>query len=545
MAKSKRVAVAVITAALLMNMSTVALASGETFTDIQAGGGGGDGPSIVQQTEDGYSSITIYDGIQDVEASLYTGGLQSNITITPYTAPKFYPYSITNVSEGDYTLVVKSYEVSADVDPQELVESRVVRDGLAYTPRDILQKKLDGDTDTKESRLSVSVSVDSSDITKAIAAIKAREGESKEYDQGDGYSGSLTLDPASVIVESSGTSSYSYAITDTREYAGLERNDPSLVSKTVTKNGVTLNLVGVDFVPMGSSVSGNEIVQTYKAVASYSGTGVGSKATGYTATATYSGTVQKQVAGDYIYSIVYVPVEANMLLEEIEAIRNPVILDEDGNPIVEDETSEKKPVVVNKAILGAIGFLLLAIMGGIFVFVRSKREEDDSPYSANLSSGVFTASDVYTDETLGGDFDEESITTADEDDDDLDDDVSFSEVEGEVIEQEPEDDIKILSATGVTTDDGDDLSEEDAEIVIDLDDNHDRQEPVEDDGEDNNHQPYPSQQQGEEHDIISTEVYANSSPDTFDTSFVLGDDSDLNDLFDSQSKALEDVNDEQ
>ena len=117
------------------------------------------------------------------------------------------------------------------------------------------------------------------------------------------------MEPNSIECEVSGTSSYSYPIIEKREYTGLNRNDPSLIEKSINKNGATLTLSDISWVPMGSTISGESIVSTYKAVATYSGTGYGSKADGYIVTAEYRGTVTKEVSGDYIYSIIYAPVE--------------------------------------------------------------------------------------------------------------------------------------------------------------------------------------------------------------------------------------------
>lgn len=71
-----------------------------------------------------------------------------------------------------------------------------------------------------------------------------------EYDQ-DGYKGQLALQADSIYTEAAEKSSYSYPVTDTKEYTGMERNDPYGIPKTAVKNGVTLELADIDWTPMG------------------------------------------------------------------------------------------------------------------------------------------------------------------------------------------------------------------------------------------------------------------------------------------------------
>lgn len=314
MARAKRKIGAAAAAFLIaMSMSVTAFAA-ENYTPPEDTGQGGT-PTLVQQNGDGYSSITIYDGVTEVEPPQYTGEMTSDISeVGKPKLPRYYPFEITNVDERGTWLVVKSYEVPADVDPQtDLVEQDVYREGKLYEARDILQKKTPGSTDSREASKSVTITSASKDKT----AILKQLDEQTFYSEG-GYEGYLTLDQNSIKSEVSGTSGYSYPITEKKEYTGLTRNDPSLIEKSIVKNGVTLNLGDVNWMSMGSTVSGDSIVSTYKAVATYSGTAYGSKADGYIVTAEYKGTVTKEVAGDYIYSIIYAPAAEKPQQEETQ-----------------------------------------------------------------------------------------------------------------------------------------------------------------------------------------------------------------------------------
>ena len=103
-----------------------------------------------------------------------------------------------------------------------------------------------------------------------------------------------------------------YTLKDVREFSGLDRNDPYYIPKTSQKNGVTLQLADVQWTPMASAAENSEVPSLFRATATYTGTGWGSKASGYLAAASYSGEVTKTESGDQMISIVYeeIPAEA-------------------------------------------------------------------------------------------------------------------------------------------------------------------------------------------------------------------------------------------
>lgn len=409
MANAKRFAAGVVTAAMLAYTALPAYAMTVDFSQVTAAESSGteqsgedgyasitppgeaNGPSLIQQNDDGYNSITIYDGVHEVENPQYTGNAQGSV-LSAVSSLKYYPFEITNVKEEDIMLVVKSFEVPAGTNPQELVEPGIIRKNKQYIARDILEKKLQGSNDEKEASTDVTVSVDSKDKDKAIAAIKAQMGETKAYDSG-GYSGTLHLDPDSITFEQSGTTSYSYQVTDTREYTGLERNDPSLISKTITKNGVTLNMQDVEWVSMGSTVSGDSIVQTYKAVVSYSGTANGTKASGYTAKAIYRGMVSKETHGGYIYSIIYAPYDTTTF-----AIDTPdnALTDAD---VAASKSGQSNPLSFPAipswliySVLGVLATILLLISGACGLKALKKRKIQ-SRSNTDKSLPVFLANE--------------------------------------------------------------------------------------------------------------------------------------------------------
>ena len=109
------------------------------------------------------------------------------------------------------------------------------------------------------------------------------------------------------------TTSYSYTLKDTREYTGLDRNDPYYIPKSAEKNGVTLTLADVQWIPMASAGDNSEVPSLYKATAVYTGTAWGSKADGYLVTASYTGEATKTEEGQKMVSIVYEEIPAASL----------------------------------------------------------------------------------------------------------------------------------------------------------------------------------------------------------------------------------------
>jgi hypothetical protein len=140
-----------------------------------------------------------------------------------------------------------------------------------------------------------------------------------EYTSVDGFVGILTLDVASIKVETAGTKTSSYTTTITREYPHLSSNDSSLVPKTVEEKGKTYTLAGVDW-RVGNTVTVDYDTQPeyYTAVASYTATGTSTTVTGYVTTAVYNGALAKLSQGRTVYTAYFEGKEIRNPLEMIE-----------------------------------------------------------------------------------------------------------------------------------------------------------------------------------------------------------------------------------
>lgn len=221
--------------------------------------------------------------------------------------PKFLPLDITAKTEDGVKLLVKTYEVSGDVEPEDLVESGLEQNGVEYRLRDILHEALPGSSEKRTESQLVTLSSDS-DIQADILPLLP---EYLEYDEG-GYTGRLTLEAETISTEVESSGTYSYTISGSRDFYGLERNDPYYIPKTITQNGAVLSLADIKWTPGGSE---NEQSPTYSATATYTGKASGSKPNGYLVTARYSGIVERPVAGNIRYSLIYEAIPAPILPE--------------------------------------------------------------------------------------------------------------------------------------------------------------------------------------------------------------------------------------
>ncbi len=231
----------------------------------------------------------------------------------------FLPNDVQRQEEDGYKILRKTFVVDADVTPSELIEQNIMWHGCAYQYLDILKEEMPGTTETKTVRKTVQVT----SKTKERASILAAQEPTLSYSE-DGYEGKLELDEANLVIEDGDKQSYSYTVTDTKEYTGLASNDPYLVPKTVQKNGVSLSLSNLQWTPVGVQQDGSGLPASYAATAQYSGKAWGSKITGYSVTLLYSGEVKKTVPGKIKYTLIYEEVKPEPdMSAQTDAVQEP------------------------------------------------------------------------------------------------------------------------------------------------------------------------------------------------------------------------------
>ena len=220
--------------------------------------------------------------------------------------------------------IVKLYDAPPGYAPERLKEADFEKQGVRYHATDVLRVREIYKEERKLAAQTVTVSHENKDAAPLTPIL--------DYEL-DGFTGQLRLDYSSVSTTPSGTNRYSYQVTDTREIAGLARNDTYAIPKTAQKNGVSLSLADVAWTSMGGS---------YTALATYTGTGYGSHAAGYTTTASYVGEVRRETLESVTWQVVY-----------------------EGEPVPESPLGAY-------AFLGAVAFLA---GGAVFLTIWSRRRK--------------------------------------------------------------------------------------------------------------------------------------------------------------------------
>ena len=252
-------------------------------------------PQAVMVGGDGGTTISITDITPREENEEDSGNETKSYTINNY-----YPVAVQTTEEGGVRLLVKTFLVPQGADPQTLIEEDLTRRGVAYEVTDILRRELAGEVEQKAVSRTVTLDAETDKMEDILPLLKS----TMDYRE-DGFSGTLALDKSSVQTKAAGTSSYAYPLKEIKEFSNLDRNDLAYIPKTATKNGVTLSLADVEWIPMASGTDNSDVPSLFKAEATYTGTAWGSKADGYTVAADYTGEVSRETEGQVMYSIVY------------------------------------------------------------------------------------------------------------------------------------------------------------------------------------------------------------------------------------------------
>jgi len=210
---------------------------------------------------------------------------------------QLYPIDVAENTENGVRRIVKSYELNADENPQDIPRGSFSYGGYEYTLTDVVKLKM-VELETRDHKETVTISTE----TKELEQILPLLAPTIEFEAEDGFAGTLTLDLLSVKVGVAGTKTSSYTMTVTREYPRLSSNDTSLVPKTVTENGKTYTLASVEWLGGNTvAVDYDELAEYYTAVAAYTATGTSTKVTGYVTTAEYGGILSRITQGATIY----------------------------------------------------------------------------------------------------------------------------------------------------------------------------------------------------------------------------------------------------
>lgn len=209
----------------------------------------------------------------------------------PVRSAALYPTDVVETVEGGNRRLEKVYLLTAADNPANIPTEDFEREGYRYTLLDVTRQDYT-ESETREHTETVTLDSDTKDMNQIMPQLAA----TREATTEDGFTGTLTLDTASVQVETAGYGSSSRTVTATRSYPNLSDADASLLPKTITDSGRTLTLADVQWQEAGGF---------YNATASYTGTATSRYATGYTISATYTGEVVKTIGGEMIYTAVF------------------------------------------------------------------------------------------------------------------------------------------------------------------------------------------------------------------------------------------------
>ena len=217
------------------------------------------------------------------------------------SAACYYPIEVESYTAGDFDQprVRKVYQLSLSDDPAGIPTEDFEEYGMTFHLMEMTRKTEVG-VDTHPLPKRVTTDSKTGDLGEILPQLAA----TREVTTEDGFTGILTLDTSSITVEAAGYGSSSRTVTATRTYPNLSDADLSLVPKTVTEGGKTLNLADVKW-SSTTDTEGEDVVTRYTATASYTGSVSSRYVTGYTVTADYTGEVAKTSCEVVIYTAIF------------------------------------------------------------------------------------------------------------------------------------------------------------------------------------------------------------------------------------------------
>jgi hypothetical protein len=296
---------------------------------------------------------------------------------------------------------VKTYALRPDEDPADIPREDFERGGWRFELTDILRRET-ANAETREHTEKISLNTDTKELEKILPLLAP----TMEYKADDGFVGVLSLDVASISVETAGMKTSSYTMSVTREYPRLSSNDTSLIPKTVEEKGKTYTLAGVDWRAGNTeTVDYDALPEYYTAYATYTATGTSTKVTGYVTTAVYSGTLARLSRGETIYSAYFLGVEIVTPLEFVSPGAAPItetpgaessettVPTEAPDPTATPTSADNSESVgSNTALYGIVAILVILLAGAVYIIIwrkphNEKTDYPDSGASADADGG--------------------------------------------------------------------------------------------------------------------------------------------------------------
>ncbi|GHU36001.1 hypothetical protein FACS1894105_05650 [Clostridia bacterium] len=328
-----------------------------------------------------------------------------------------YPVRVSETFDNGVRQIIKTYELSANEKPKDIPREDFEQSSWKYTLTDIVMKET-AKTETRRHIETVTLNTDTNEPEKIITLL----GSTKEYKSADNFAGILTLDVTGIKTVAAGTKTTSYEMKVTREYPHLSANDSSLVPKTVTDNGKTYTLAGIDW-KAGNyiTVDYEQVPEYYTANAVYTATVTSTKVTGYITTAEYCGTIAKISQGKTIYTAYFTGEEirtplATEALTPAESETTEPATEIPAEPVTEPTASSETTIEVTETLItelvsgedesttdtiillyGIIAVLVLFIAATTFILTYRRKTHNDETDKSDTA-----ADDSGSDDDSGG-----------------------------------------------------------------------------------------------------------------------------------------------
>lgn len=211
----------------------------------------------------------------------------------------------SNVStENGKLLVTKIYELPAEIDRKDVIKQSYIEGDYEYVKIDIEETDIK-DIDKIDISDTKTISTNTSNRNSVLGLFEY----TLSYLDDDGYSGELQRQDDTLSIVTTSTTTKWYTLNDTKYYYRLPNKDISNINKSISKDGITLNLIDIEWINTNNdNVNSNAdtaVGSLYTCKADYSGKYSKKIATGFSATVNYSGYAEKEVVIGKLVKVKY------------------------------------------------------------------------------------------------------------------------------------------------------------------------------------------------------------------------------------------------
>lgn len=197
--------------------------------------------------------------------------------------------------------LIKTYQLPNDFNNGLLPRESFMLDGRTFV-FDKLSRQNTEDITKRESSERVRIETSTSDINTIMDTLR----NSRFFDI-DGFNGYLHLNHETITTSPQPATTQRRVVTDTRNYTNLPFADISSIARSLTRNGVTLELVDVQFTRNQSPIDHIGVAHSYNATAFYRGYHNISVIPGFVTTAYFEGTlINPNIIPEVFYDVTFI-----------------------------------------------------------------------------------------------------------------------------------------------------------------------------------------------------------------------------------------------